>query len=314
MDSFPKADVNVAHSVVISGVTNTQSDDEIIQQLRSYGEIKTTFTVTDRDSALYKNRIVEFINKAALVALEPVLPYTYPSRSGADVFVVRSLSGASECSATGPAESAQPPDYLREIRKLAESSGQPFEVVLKGLMDQISIHLGPVTMKEEDEEEKLEEPVVRPKIFLEFRPSSKQHMPTDQIPMFPPSFDHDARPTQSPRISLSANDLNPPAVQRVVVEHIIRKDDVIMQSLLSLRLRTFSGKSPKPVHESDYDSWRSHIDLLSADPGLSPIHITRRIIESLLSPAADLVKNLGPDSLPSAFLHARFCIRYSTGR
>ena len=39
-----------------------------------------------------------------------------------------------------------------------------------------------------------------------------------------------------------------------------------------------------------------------ADPSLSALHVTRRILDSLLSPAADVVKGLGPEARPTAYL------------
>ncbi|KAM3849152.1 obscurin-like [Diretmus argenteus] len=62
---------------------------------------------------------------------------------------------------------------------------------------------------------------------------------------------------------LSISDINPPEIQKVVVEHIVRREDV----------------SP-------------HLH--------SPI--SRKILESLLPPAADLIKGLRPESPPVAYL------------
>lgn len=69
--------------------------------------------------------------------------------------------------------------------------------------------------------------------------------------------------------------MNPPEIQRVVVEHIVRKEDISTHSLSPLRLRAFSGKCPKPSNEADYETWRSHIEFLLADPSLSALHVTR---------------------------------------
>lgn len=125
----------------------------------------------------------------------------------------------------------------------------------------------------------------------------------------PQNLRHQGLPSPFPKqtqiaeeLSLSQNDLYPPDVQRVVVEHIVRREDISSHSLSPLRLRSFSGRYPKPSNEVDYETWRSHVDLLLADPSLSPLQITRRILESLLSPAADVVKGLGPDSLPTIYL------------
>ncbi|XP_078027309.1 uncharacterized protein LOC144464393 [Epinephelus lanceolatus] len=290
MDPFEELGINVAHSVIITGVTNTQAENEIIDHLHSYGELKTSFTVTDRESPFYKNLAVEFINAAALAQLKPHLPYTYTSRVAADVeFVVSLLS--SERAATVTVGTTPSPDYLQVLRRLSQQSGQSFDNVLKGVFDQISAHLGIAATGEEYEEEDTVEVL-----------SSQQagHSSTDQQE---PQPQPNSPVNLGPRISLAGNDLTPPEVQRVVVEHIVRRDDVNIQPLSSLRLRTFSGKLPKPQHEADYDSWRSQIELLNADPSLVPLHITRRILESLLPPAADLVKSLGPNALPATFLN-----------
>lgn len=75
MDFFTKAGINVAHSVIVSGVTNTQAEDEIIDHLSSYGKVNMSFTVTDRENPYYKNLAIEFCSAAALAKLKPLLPY-----------------------------------------------------------------------------------------------------------------------------------------------------------------------------------------------------------------------------------------------
>lgn len=102
MDLFEEAGVNVVHSVIVTGVTNTQAEKEIIYHLHSYGEIKTLFIVTERESPFYKNLAVEFINAAAVAQLKPHLPYTYTSRLAADVeFVVTLLSDSAATATVG---------------------------------------------------------------------------------------------------------------------------------------------------------------------------------------------------------------------
>lgn len=82
----------------------------------------------------------------------------------------------------------------------------------------------------------------------------------------------------------------------------MRSEELTTHSLPKLRLRPFSGKVPKPANELDYDIWKSYIELLLADVHLPPVQITRKIIESLLSPAADFVKGLRPDTSPSVYI------------
>lgn len=64
----------------------------------------------------------------------------------------------------------------------------------------------------------------------------------------------------------------------------------------------FSGKVSRPNGEADYDTWRSHIEILLNNPIMSPLEVSRRFLESFLSPAADVVKRLSSNSLPSAYL------------
>lgn len=91
-------------------------------------------------------------------------------------------------------------------------------------------------------------------------------------------------------------------MQKVVVEHIARSEALISQVGASFRLRQFSGKQPCPSHEVDFDTWRHRVELMFQDPDLSGLQCSRKISGSLVPPAANAVKPLGPDALPSAYL------------
>lgn len=101
---------------------------------------------------------------------------------------------------------------------------------------------------------------------------------------------------------LTLNDVNPPAVQRVVVEHVMRASEAVSPSHSSFRLRPFSGKTPRPNSELDYDTWRANVDLFLSDPSMSDLHRTRKILDSLLPPATDVIKHVSPQALPSVYL------------
>lgn len=100
---------------------------------------------------------------------------------------------------------------------------------------------------------------------------------------------------------MSHAELNPPEVQRYVVEHIVKNDDSAANMSMQ-RLRAFSGRSPRPQNESDYDTWRSGVELLLNDPAMSDLQRSRKIFDSLLPPAADMVKHLRPDTSPTVYL------------
>ncbi|XP_056265926.1 uncharacterized protein LOC130190502 [Pseudoliparis swirei] len=283
MESIQQLGVDVRSSVIISGVTNTSTDDEIIECLKRYGSIKKVCTVDDSTSVYYKNLIVEFESSSALAALEPLLPYTHPSRDVPNVIYSVNTFLEEYTATVGRSCTA---NYLNELRRLAREGGQSFEGVLKTMISRMSEEL--------DEPEGSISDTGEPSVQILDSPEPQASGSAQPIPQ--------TNPNRRRTVSLSQNDLYPPDVQRVVVEHIVRREDISSHSLAPLRLRSFSGRYPKPSNEVDYETWRSHIDLLLADPSLSPLQITRRILESLLSPAADVVKGLGPDSLPTIYL------------
>ena len=101
---------------------------------------------------------------------------------------------------------------------------------------------------------------------------------------------------------LTMSDVNPPAVQRVVVEHVMRANEAMCSMHSSTRLRPFSGKFPRPNNELDFDTWRANVDLFLTDPSMSDLHRTRKILDSLLPPATDVIKHVSPQALPSVYL------------
>uniref|UniRef100_A0A669E392 Paraneoplastic antigen Ma-like C-terminal domain-containing protein n=1 Tax=Oreochromis niloticus TaxID=8128 RepID=A0A669E392_ORENI len=84
--------------------------------------------------------------------------------------------------------------------------------------------------------------------------------------------------------------------------HIVRSEALVSSVNASFRLRNFSGKLPCPSHEVDFDTLRHSVELLLQDPNLSDLQRSRKILDSLVPPAANVVKPLGPEALPSAYL------------
>ncbi|KAK0130784.1 hypothetical protein N1851_034549 [Merluccius polli] len=79
-------------------------------------------------------------------------------------------------------------------------------------------------------------------------------------------------------LSVVESDLNPPEIQKVIVEHIVRKDELNTHSDFPIKRHSFSGKIPRPN--------RNH----------------GRCLKSLLSAAADIVKRLSPEATPETYL------------
>ncbi|KAL1270861.1 hypothetical protein QQF64_029877 [Cirrhinus molitorella] len=100
--------------------------------------------------------------------------------------------------------------------------------------------------------------------------------------------------------ALTLDMIDPPGVQRVVVEHVVRTSDVTTQRT-TLRLRSFSGKLPRPPNEPDFETWRANVEFLLDDPSISDLSRTRRILDSLLPPASDIIKHVSPQSSPLVY-------------
>ncbi|XP_077051656.1 paraneoplastic antigen Ma3 homolog [Siphateles boraxobius] len=96
--------------------------------------------------------------------------------------------------------------------------------------------------------------------------------------------------------------LNPPQIQRVVVEHVICNESA-HSPLRQSGIRTFSRRTPKPNGEVDYETWHTQVDLLLSYPPSPDSQKVRMILESLLSPVADIVKPLGVNCSLSSYLN-----------
>lgn len=102
-------------------------------------------------------------------------------------------------------------------------------------------------------------------------------------------------------LNLPTSALDPPGIQRVVMEHVV-KTSYAVSSSHAFRLKAFSGRSPRPSTEPDFDTWRASVDFLLNDVSLSDLHKTRRILDSLLPPDSDVIRHVGPDALPAQCL------------
>ncbi|KAK7881018.1 hypothetical protein WMY93_030607 [Mugilogobius chulae] len=191
--------------------------------------------------------------------------------------------------------------YLADLKEVAKLSGQDFTQVLQDLMTQINEAVAELRSVKDDvapSEHKMAAPTKsEPKMAAVTELQNKMAASAEQSAT-PPAGE--PRPRHS-SINISAADLNPPEVQRYVVEHIVKSDEA-MYARSSHRLRMFSGKTPRPQHEVDYDTWRSSVDLVLKDTAVSEHQRTRQILDSLLPPAVDIVKHLSPDLPAETFI------------
>lgn len=296
MDYIQKSGVKIPNAVIVSGITQVaEQDEQVVDFLKQYGKIERILFVDDSLSEFYQTLIVEYSSGSALEGLEPHLPYTCSAQGDPTiVYEVKTLSSAYATKVGSNVTKT----YLAELKELAKLSGKDYGEVLKEMMSQIGEDVEAMQhTTEESSPAQVETTVVSP-------PTLKGQQPHTSFSDMTPSNNGDSVPlTNGKRApSLSVSDLNPPDIQKVVVEHIVRRQDVVPHMQSQVRLRSFSGKTPRPNNETDYDTWRAHIDLLQSDPSMSPLQISRKILESLLPPAADVVKGLRPESPPAAYL------------
>lgn len=83
----------------------------------------------------------------------------------------------------------------------------------------------------------------------------------------------------------------------------VKSEDAAMCTRSSHRLCVFSGRVPHLQHEVDYDTWCSGADLIMKDPSISDIQRSCLILDSLLPPAADIVKHVSLDQPPDIYIN-----------
>lgn len=286
MDILAQYEIKIPNSVLVKYVMNSDTDKEVVDFLEQYGAVSKFEVVQDPDSVFHNCMIVEFESGNTLVGLYKILPYVYICQTGKVTYEIEELSLACSNFET----EAKTQSYLSDLKNVAKLTGQNYTDVLKSVMSLLGqsfsqLEPGPSQLKTDGV-------VVTPGADVpEPVPEGKQQrVCPDSAATYTPQPSRPAMP-----------DINPPQVQRYVVEHIMKSDDTAMHAS-SQRLRTFSGRIPRPQHEIDYETWCSGVTLLLKDPAVSDLQRTRKILDSLLPPAADMVKHLRPETAPSSYL------------
>lgn len=282
MEVFENLSIKIPNAVLVGGMADLSLRDEVMEFLEEFGEIKRNVKIDEPESEFYDRVVVEFDSGSALEKLP--FPYYHTSKTG-NRFRIESLSDIYASRVGG----SKTYSYLAELKDVAKRSGKLYPQVLQDVMAQIS-----KTIVELDYPT---DATTNVQIKQSDSPS-EMNGATSQTNF----SSSEASQRRRSGIHLTSNDLNPPEVQRYVVEHVVRSGDNPLHYSQSHRLRTFSGKVPRPAHETDYDTWQSGVELLLKDPTISDLQRTRFIRDSLLPPAADMVKHLSPDTSPEMYL------------
>lgn len=258
MDVIQTSGVKIPNSLVVSGLTDTEADEELYDFLKQYDSIQRKIPVDLPQSESDLQIIVEYTYGTALQSLSPLLPYKLVSKTQTNVtYHIKTLA-----SVYTPAVSQSATQmYLTELKEIAKQSGKDFADVLREELSRISETVdqeGPEG-QEEDTETNLDG--VQEHSLETVAQVSPQ--PSTFSPQCDNTSEVDLTPSQRPlkektQLTLSLTDLYSSELQKVVVEHIVKHEDSATQAHSYLRLRPFSGRSPRPNNEVDYETWRSN--------------------------------------------------------
>lgn len=320
MEIVDKENIKVPNSLRISGLSHTSVDEEVVDFLKQYGSIRRLIKIDNQESEFHKQAIIEFESGEAVQALEAILPLDRPSSADPQIIhCVKTLSSVySTKVGTGITHT-----FLSELRGIAKLSGKSFGDILREELSRITETIGEQTQGEGVETvhkpatiQQLSENLVIPSPTTIDQPiltqSTMEPYPSPRESKGTPVGTHvhtepDTAAASSVgggmhNFNLATDHLSTPEVQRVVVEHIVKSTDIASQLHLPAKLRPFSGKVPCPHYEVDYETWRATVDFYLTDPTVSHSQLVRRIVDSLLPPAANVVKPIGPQATPHAYL------------
>lgn len=295
MEVFGNLGIKIPNAVLVDGPVK-ESSSEVIDFLDQYGDIKRNEIIDDSESEFHHMLVVEFESGVSVVKLSSRLPYIFISDDNNE-FHIKNLSQIYTSKLGG----SKTDTYLSDLKEIAKISGKDYSMVLGEIMSQIqqaiaqlhplAVNVPKIEQKMADQPKNPPEPSVPPPVPS--RTFGPVYAPL-QTSLTPPVS------ASNSRRSIAPGDLNPPEVQRYVVEHVVRSSDTSMHA--THRLRLFSGKVSRSTHEMDYDTWRSGVELVLRDPAISDLQRTRLIRDSLLPPACDMVKHLSHDALPDVYL------------
>lgn len=297
--------MKVPNSLIVSGLSNSELDKELFDFLRIHGPIARVIPILDTKSTFHKQTIIEYKFGSAIESIEPVLPLTRSNSEDPQItYLVRALSSVYSSHVGNDATKS----YLDMLKGIAKHSGRSFSDVLQEELSQISMSLNPTSRdvdRSEDSDGEDEEHCLG-KLLSDQGVEATLGNLTSQSPVAP-SLSHTLGQEKSQYkdgafCKASSVDVNLAEVQRVIVEHIVKNEGVVAQPHMFTKIRTFCGKTPCPNSETDYDTWRTNVELILEDPSMSDLHRSRKILESLLAPASDIIKPLGPQATPRAYL------------
>ncbi|XP_051234882.1 uncharacterized protein LOC127351407 [Dicentrarchus labrax] len=303
MEVVKLQNIKVQNAVLVSGLTHSEIDNEVFDFLKQFGSVARLVEVPSAGKEV--KVIVEFQHEATVKELEKQhLPLNRVCTANPQVVhYVQSLMSVYSSEVSASATVA----YLTELKDLAQRSSKSFEDILREELARIGESVGRETQDNGTETPAepaptplTDEPQVMPPISLADEEASSVSITSQTAEVVTEITSHEDGKMHSPQTPAELH--STPEVQRVIVEHIVRSNEMAPHSNLSYKLKPFSGRVPHPAFEVDYDAWRSSVEFCLNDPVISDTQVVRKIVESLSPPAAHIVKSLGPKATPKAYL------------
>ncbi|KAL3971428.1 C1q-related factor [Sarotherodon galilaeus] len=284
MEIAVKETIKIPNSVIIKGLTNSDLDEKVAIYLGKHSSVNRHIRIDDPHSEFHRQMIAEFNHASAMDTLNPLLPHTIQSSAQPEItFEIRSLAEVYAANARNVTRA-----YMKQLSEMANLSGHSLEDMLKeGLAN---LNTSPLSSQ----------PTVSPPAN---RGETSSYVQGDHSPD-QPAVDSSQSKDLTPTLNQNLIDLNLPTQLYPTLElnPPMRSSEMPSHSPMPSRFRAFSGRIPRPNNEADYDTWRTSIEVLINDPAVSDLNCTQRILDSLLPPATDITKHLGPDAKPSEYL------------
>lgn len=286
MDLCNKYDLKGQNSLFVTGIVGAYTEREISDFFGVNGDIAKVVRIPDEPGLPSGRVLIEYAADETIPRLDPAALGELPCPRNPDVtWHVETIRHV--CQNELGRELAQ--RYLEELQALHGASKESFYSALQSELQ---------TFHRDTRSPQLSDVHVHPR-QSDPNPTRVDITSSSQYETMGAAVGPAGALNHSPHIDEAV--FNPPHIQKVVVEHIMRSEQS-PSSYSQSRVRTFSGRLPKPNGEVDYDAWRTQVELLHCDHTLSESQKVRRILESLLSPAADVVRSLGTQSSLQSYL------------
>lgn len=294
MDLCNRYSVHGQSCLYVTGVDKNCTNEDITSLFEVNGEIAKIIRVPDEPDQPTGRVLVQYSSESSVLRINPDSLGELPDpKDPSMTWCVRTVRDI--CQESLGRELAL--RYMEELNAIAGSGRVGFMLALQDELQSLQLHSNDMRDAEANPHTTVRSPGHDNSEIANVESGSaesirSQTMTPNVSPLYVPTK----------QIHVDESMINPPHVQKVVVEHVIRNESA-HSPLRHTRIRTFSGRTPKPNGEVDYETWRAQVDLLLSDPFFSDPQKARMILESLLSPAADIVKPLGLNSSPSSYLN-----------